>query len=260
MTARVLVTRPLAQNKGLVDALTAAGFCPVIFPLLAIRGFHPGTPNSFPIIQAQVLRLAEFDKLIFISTNAANLACEWFDAYWPQLPKQTWLAIGQATAQALRQQDLLGLPNVISNNIGMNSESLLSLPQLQGSEIEDQRVLIVRGVGGRETLKQTLQARGASVEYLELYQREPVTHAKGALSAHLTAGLQVLTVTSGESLDKLLEEAIMNNKHAEVVALPLVVPSLRLHEMAKREGFLNPIYAENAGVDAMLNAITSIIK
>ncbi|MCK5880243.1 MAG: uroporphyrinogen-III synthase [Sinobacterium sp.] len=257
MPLNVLVTRPLAQNKGLVDALQRADMNPVIFPLLAIKGFHPEAINTYPLIQAQVLRLADFDTLIFISTNAAHIACEWFDEYWPQLPVQSWLAIGKATAQTLNDQTLLGLPKIIENSIAMNSEALLNSDQLKGCSVKNKRILIVRGVGGRETLKQTLESRGASVEYLEVYRRESVSHAKNALALLLDEGLDVLTVTSGESLDKLLEEAIMNNKLAEVIALSLVVPSLRLRDMAIRKGFLNPICADNAGVDAMLKAITS---
>ena len=258
MPARILVTRPLAQNKGLVDALTAANVSPVIFPLLAIKGFHPADLNAFPIIQSKVLRLAEFDTLIFVSTNAATIACEWFDEFWPQLPEQSWLAIGKATAIALNNQQLFGMPKVIENTTAMNSEALLSHPRLQACEIKNKRVLVVRGVGGRETLKQTLQERGASVEYLEVYQREGVHHAKQALAQELSRGLQVLTITSGETLDKLLEEAMMNKILTEITALPLVVPSLRLYDMAIKKGFLAPVLAKNAGVDAMMSAVKSI--
>ena len=254
----VLVTRPLSQNKGLVEGLQQSGFNPVIFPLLSIKGFHPHSQPAHLKLQSQVTRLAEYDVLIFISTNAANIACEWFDAYWPQLPQQRWFAIGKATANCLKQQALLGLPDIVENTIGMNSEALLNNSALQAANIAGQRVLIVRGIGGRETLRQTLEQRGARVDYLEVYRREDVEHPIGTLAEYLQLGLQVLTVTSSQSLDKLLEEAIINNKFAEIVALPLVVPSLRLQDMAKRKGFLNPICAENAGVDAMLTAIMSI--
>lgn len=258
MDFRVLVTRPLAQNQGLVKALISAEMTPVIYPLLSIQGFPPTASDHYPLIRTQVQRLAEFDVLIFISTNAANIACEWFDAYWPQLPIQSWFAIGKATSGALEAHNLLGQPAIIADSMAMNSESLLALPALQSPLISGKRVMIVRGVGGRETLKQTLQERGASIEYLEVYQRQFVDHPKHAFATCLAGGLQVLTITSGESLDKLLEEAMMNKKLAEVLALPLVVPSLRLYEKAESMGFLRPFCAKNAGVKAMLDTITLI--
>ena len=59
---------------------------------------------------------------------------------------------------------------------GMNTEALLKLPELH--QIDGQRFLILRGVGGRETLATQLRARGAHVDYAECYRRvEPILDA-----------------------------------------------------------------------------------
>ncbi len=252
--SKVLVTRPLLQNQGLVEALESEGFAPVILPLLSIIPFE--SQASFPELTSLTQRLAEFDKVIFISTNAATIACQWFDAYWPELPMQQWFAIGSATSNTLRQQDLYGLPEINSNTLAMNSESLLALEALH--HVSGEKVLVVRGCGGRETLKDELQARGAEVEYMEVYRRESVGYQAGEFQAVLGQGLDVITVSSGETLDKLEQLAIMDDRADYVHQLPLVVPSARVAKLAKQKNYNHVVVAENAGLIAMMSAIKSI--
>ena len=44
------------------------------------------------------------------------------------------------------------------------------MPALQ--QLPGQRCVVVRGVGGRELLAETMRARGAEVEYLNVYERQ----------------------------------------------------------------------------------------
>ena len=260
---RVLVTRPILQNQNLVKSLSMDGFEPVIFPLLKISPFNPLSSSSeganaerFPKLVDVTQRLSEFSKVIFISTNAAAIACEWFDMYWPDLPSQHWFAIGAATLKALNQQNLFGMPKVTASTLGMNSEALLALNALR--MIRGEKILIVRGCGGRETLKNELESRGAQVEYMEVYRRESVAYPSGELASELKKSIDIITVSSGETLDNLEQLAIMEEVTERIHHIPVVVPGTRVANLAMQKKYHRVVTAENAGLAAMMTAIKSI--
>ena len=85
--------------------------------------------------------------MIFISANAVRFGLALVDDYWPQLPTGlNWYAIGVATAAVLARHGIAA----ITPRRFMSSEGLLAVPALQ--HVSDQRVLIVKGEGGRECL------------------------------------------------------------------------------------------------------------
>jgi uroporphyrinogen-III synthase len=249
MNKRVLVTRPQAQSAALIAALQEQGDIPVVLPLLNIVTYNESEHSpACEAIKSKVLRLDEYQHLIFISTNAVTAGWHWIDRYWPQLPvAQRWYAIGEATAAALLQHVECAQPEKI-----MNSEGLLALPALQN--ISQQKVLIFRGKGGRDFLRQALQERGAQVDYCEVYERQAVHYTNGELAKFLGEGLDLLTVTSGETLQLLLEQAVNDGIKEDIQKLPIIVPGQRVADLARASGFDAVLVAENASVPAILNA------
>lgn len=252
---RILVTRPLEQNATLVEALRQRGDQPLVFPLLAIEVFTEDLhPQPCATIRAVVQRLDEFSHLVFISTNAAAAGYAWIDRYWPQLPAGHWYAIGEATAAALSRHGV----KVETAGQAMNSESLLQHPCLQ--QLHGQKVLVFRGEGGREQLRDVLQQRGARVEYCEVYRRRTVVHGPGELASLLLQGIDAVTVTSGETLQLLLDQATNDGIKADMQKIPLVVPGERVARLACEAGFSRVRAAANAGVAAMLQALDACSK
>jgi uroporphyrinogen-III synthase len=251
MNKRILVTRPAAQNAGFVQALAQRGDVPLIMPLLAIETFTiEQHTTECEAIKGLIQRLDEYQHIIFISTNAVAAAGWWIDRYWPQLPvRQHCYAIGQATAEQMAK--VLGMMPLQAHG-AMNSEALLQQAELQA--IQGEKILIVRGQGGREQLRQVLQQRGARVDYCEVYRRLPIRYENKALATLLASGIDVLTITSGETLQLLLEQAVNDGIKDNIQRLPIVVPGQRIAALAKRSGFQQVIIAENAGVAAMLQA------
>ncbi|WP_207061590.1 uroporphyrinogen-III synthase [Motiliproteus sp. SC1-56] len=250
---RVLVTRPAHQADALCQHLQALGAEAVRFPTLAI---HPCTPDNpqYSSLKQKFLDLDHYHAVIFVSANAARLGHEWIDSYWPQLPLRIhWLAVGQATARTLSE---LGIPAQHPDQ-AMDSEALLALPILQ--ELDHQRVLICRGEGGRELLAQTLQARGAQVDYAELYRRGCPTYSSADIESIIyKSPPTVMLVTSGEALDNLVRLCRQVNQQFEASALRrrlLVVPSPRVAEQAHQLGFEQVREAANATDGAMLEAL-----
>ncbi|NRB37812.1 MAG: uroporphyrinogen-III synthase [Pseudomonadales bacterium] len=256
MIKRILVTRPESQSGPLIKAIAAQGDCPIALPLLVIEAIDGDSPAiELQAIIDKVINLANYQHVIFISTNAVQFSWRWIDQYWPQLPvQQTWYAIGRATAAEIENLDV----DVQQSGISMNSEALLSHPLLQ--QLSSQRVLIVRGQGGREHLKAQLQHRGAQVDYCEVYKRQAVVHKKGILEKMLIDGIDILTLSSAETIQRLLDQAMMDSKQGEILQIPVIVPGRRLFKVATELGFKHIIEAENAGLQAMLKAITTTTK
>lgn len=231
MTRSVLLTRPQGANTRLASLLHAAGISTIEHPLLSIEPLNPG---AVP----EITDLDLYDIIIFISANAVEFGLPLLLAYWPQWPvKLTWLSVGKGTSDRLAQR---GIKAEFPDPAG--SEELLKFDVLQS--VSDQRVLIVRGQGGRETLKDSLSDRGARVDYLEVYRRVPAS-LDGL--ADQVDRVDVAIVTSVESLETFFTAL----PPKEVVKLPLIVPSQRIAEVAKMKGFAEVLVADGASDEAL---------
>jgi uroporphyrinogen-III synthase len=152
----VIITRPAAQAHALARLIAAIGGRAILFPALEILE-RPPLPESRAAIE-------DADIAIFISANAVEFGLRF--AQTP-LPKSVKLAaIGKMTAQALRAA---GYEDIIMPQSGADSAALLANPALQ--RVSGKRVVVFRGVGGRETLRDVLCQRGAKVAYIECYKR-----------------------------------------------------------------------------------------
>ncbi|OZA22897.1 MAG: uroporphyrinogen-III synthase, partial [Hydrogenophilales bacterium 17-61-9] len=147
----VLVTRPQQQAAALSQAIRAAGGEVFDFPALVIEAIPPDA------LRASLAWLKDADIAIFISPNAARFGMTAIQAAGGVRGSTEVFAVGPGTTRALRN---LGVAQVITPQ-GQDSEALLALPQLQ--HVAGKRVVIVRGVGGRALLSDSLRARGADV-------------------------------------------------------------------------------------------------
>ncbi len=74
------------------------------------------------------------------------------------------------------------------------------------AELTDKNLLILRGNGGRELLREQATLRGATVETVECYQRTPISYNnEEQTSICIRSGVQTLVVTSLEILQALIE-------------------------------------------------------
>jgi uroporphyrinogen-III synthase len=238
---RVLVTRPVAQAGALCERIAAAAGIALPLPALAIEAVDDVSS------QQRCQSAADYDWLIFISRNAVEHARACLPVPLPATVKIA--AIGQATATALSEAGVQAA--LVAEGQG-TSESLLTEPDL--ADMSGQRVLILRGEGGRERLAEILRERGAQVEYADLYRRVRPETTAGELSRLLDSGIDILTVASGETLDNLL--AIAAEERRDITSLPLVVMSERLLMLARERGFTDTvIIATEASDKGMVEAI-----
>lgn len=250
----VLITRPQAQASGWVDAIADQGWQPVLLPSLVIE---PVTLE--PLHREWLMGLDRYTKVIVVSANAAQLGAAALDEFWPQWPvQQTWYAVGPATAEALLPWQVK--PKVPSQH---SSEGLLGLASLQ--QIAGERILILKGVGGRTAIADTLTLRGADVDGLPLYRREMPETApqivKSTLSDWLSQPQPVLAPSSGDGLKNLLTMVRASAPECleSLYATPVVVMSERFAAFARTKGFKQIRLAENSSGEALAAAVRCIL-
>ncbi|MFK7977844.1 MAG: uroporphyrinogen-III synthase [Halioglobus sp.] len=245
----VLVTRPEgAAALDLCQKVSEAGFTAYSQPLLALHALDTLGDEA----RHAVFELDAFEHVIFVSANAVRFGMEQIGNVWPQLPVALqWYAIGGAT------QALLGSYGVHAQAPAqqMTSEGLLALPSLQA--INGRRVLLVKGVGGRDKLRTELELRGAKVSELACYERQLPRLETGELAKKLTQWeIAVVLLSSGEGLANL-ELLLSPSETTNFTHICLIVPSKRVAQLAQDAGFKAVITAKNASDAAMLQALTT---
>jgi uroporphyrinogen-III synthase len=229
----VLVCRPDAQASGLAHRIREAGGQAVVVPMIEIQPLAPE-----PAAAAILRQLSEVNLAVFVSGNAVR--CGWpliaAAGGWPA--RLLAAAVGSGTAAELGKR---GVHRVLAPAGGADSEGLLALPALQS--ISGWQVVIFRGEGGRELLAETLQARGASVQYVECYRRTKPSADPEPLRARVRAGqLHAITATSTEALRNLVEQ--LGDATPAARSLPLFAMHPRIGEAARALGFTQVIVTD----------------
>jgi uroporphyrinogen-III synthase len=238
----VLVTRPAHQAEDLCRLIEAAGGRAWRFPALEIR---PATSPE----QAQALLVQPWDWLVFVSANAVALALELSGGL---LAGPRIAAVGQATADALAAA---GHPVDLVPGGQFDSEALLASEVMH--RVAGQRILIVRGEGGRPLLGETLQGRGATLAYAEVYRRGRPLVDVAPLLARWERDVGAVVATSGEVLDNLVEMLGAAGRE-RLLDTPLVVVSPRMAEQARQIGFGTIETAERAQDAAIVAALCGL--
>ena len=245
---RVLITRPAGQADRLHGLIAAAGGRPVRLPAIEILD-----TLDQQHLQQVLMQLERYDLAVFISVNAVGKTMEYcrFLSQWPDTVKIA--TVGARSAEALESY---GLSVDLVPRHRFNSEALLALPELQ--DMAGRRVVIFRGNGGRDKLRDTLIERGAEVDYVEVYRRVCPDVDPGSLLHLWQPGvLDVITVTSNETLQNLFDMAGAEGQ-AALCAIPLVVVSQRQVALAEKLGFAQaPLVAKNASDDAIVNVLAA---
>jgi uroporphyrinogen-III synthase len=230
----IVITRPAKQAALLADLITQKGGRAILFPVIEIRDIDDPTA-----LNALIDDLDAYDLAIFVSPNAVDKGLEAIHARRTLPLRLHVAAIGRGSARALHK---CGVSTVIAPEAGADSESLLALPEL--NEIAGRRVVIFRGVGGREFLRDALTARGARVDYAECYRRMKPAADVAALTRGWTRGeIDALVVTSSEGL-RNFHGMLGESDRERFARTPLFVPHPRIAETARELRLDNAIVTQ----------------
>lgn len=264
---RIVVTRPAAQAGALADMIRGAGGVPVLFPTIDIAAL-----SDLRELDAALDALATFDLAIFVSANAVQQTFARLHARGLSWPAQMrTAATGPATASmlasqlpiaapkskpmsmpapALTQQPTASAQAVIHPPARFDSEGLIA--ELARLKVAPQRVLIVRGTGGREWLLDHFTDAGVAVQTVATYTRLRGTADPAPLLEGLRQGqIAALTVTSSEGGENLIA-MLANDVAAVTKAVPVFVPHARI--AARMRALDCARVVETAGGDAGLMA------
>lgn len=241
----VLVTRPEQQAEPLCQLIEHYGGAAVRCPTLCIAEPRDWTP-ALAIFD----RLADYNLAIFTSVNAVDRALPLIQERGGFPSSLDIAAIGQATARALERP---GLTHCLRPEQDFTSEALLALPRFQN--VTGQRLVIVRGEGGRELLADTLIARGAQVDRAEVYRREaPSTDPQRLLERWARGEISAVVITSAESLRNLF--AMLGTVGQPYLRdTPLVVVSARIQKSAMEQGCRHLLLTREASDEAIAAAL-----
>jgi len=243
----IVITRPRTAAEALAAELARVGARPFVFPALAIENL----PWS-DALDTTLGRLPRAQWAIFVSANAVEHGLSAMQRYggWPRNVRVA--AVGEATAQALRDA---GIGEVVSPHERHDTEALLEMPAMQS--VAGQRAVIFRGEGGREKLKEGLEARGAHVEYVQCYRRvKPKVDAAPLIGAWQRGEVQAVSVLSGETLDNFLA-MIGSAGESLAAATPLLVPHEAIARHPGTRRFARTVVTGH-GTPALIEALTQL--
>jgi len=203
--SKVLVTRPRKQAEVFADALRAAGFEPIFFPVIQIRAMDDLSP-----LEEAMPHLDTYDWIIFTSANAV-------DVFFEHFPSPRLLLRSRFPSPSGRGVGGEGKPKIAA--IGPKTEASLKscgvevdfVPEeyvgeaiLSGlGDIAGKWILLPRAKVAREILPQQITAAGGTVHEIAIYQTLPDQPDKEGLAA-LRAGVDVVTFTSPSTVKNFL--------------------------------------------------------
>ena len=241
----VLVTRPQHQSDALLAAIKDCGGKPIRFATIEIIA------RDAARVAAEIEQLAAPEIAVFVSNNAVQHGLQYAEG-------ARIAVVGPATASAVESA---GRSVDIRSAEGFDSEHLLSNAEL--FNVTGKRIRIIRGQDGRELLADTLRARGAQVDYLQVYERGLPLYSLDEVEALVevweSGQINVVTAMSVASFQNLIE-LLPDSALPLLSRTPLVTPAERvLKEALDRFPELPATLAEAPDTDEIVRGIVRAI-
>ncbi|KZN36080.1 hypothetical protein N480_19005 [Pseudoalteromonas luteoviolacea S2607] len=185
------ITRPQGKGEALATELANQGVLALCTPVLAL--------NSVEVSQAQLIEVCEAEILIFISQDAVfNLAAQLEKLAMALPTSNRLLAVGQQTAEAIQHH--FARNAIVPTK--QDSEGLVALPELQ--QVEQARIALIKGRGGRAHIAKTLKSRQAILNSCCVYERLPAkASADDWLDHWMGAQIDGIVLTSNAAVDAI---------------------------------------------------------
>ena len=242
---RLLITRFSPHADRLSVLLQSMGIFSIAQPLLKVE-----KTDEFDLADAVLNK--GYDHIVAVSMHAVDYTDKALFKIWPI---SNYIAVGRATQRELERAVK---QSVDSPQKQFNSEGLLDLEQLQN--ISQKHILILRGMGGREFLADSLRARGAIVDYYQPYQRVAVDNVGTNLIKNcLQKQVNGVIITSIGLLNQLVcitEDVDMD----WLKSLTIYTASKRITEYAKVLGWYKVITLAGISDESIISYFKAIVN
>jgi uroporphyrinogen-III synthase len=177
------------------------------------------------------LRLALHAPRIVVTSPTAVRAARSLHGPLHTRQDQRWFAVGSGTAAALRRAGV----TAVESPSRMDSEGLLALQGLQ--DLSGVELGFISAPGGRGVLVPALQARGAQVLRVDVYERVAIAPSPRSVNQLLAlTAPTVIALSSGEALETILT-ALPAPARDRLMQSRVVAASERLAGLARQLGF-----------------------
>lgn len=242
----VLVTRPDERGKQLVEMLNQAGVVALHLPLFTLEA-----GAELIELSTRLNQLNSGDYVFAVSKSAVDFADKTLKEtgfHWRE--DLYFFTVGARTAQHFSCQSERTVHYPITTE---NSEGLLALPMMQ--HLQGKQILILRGNGGRDFFREQAELRGATVDYIECYRREPIVYnVEEQTDICKRSGVQTIVATSLDIVQSLLD-FVPESEQNWLKSCTLVTVSSRIAEVAHQAGWKHIVISPKADNATLLNTL-----
>ncbi len=210
-TTKALILQPDDSRQRITDALSQSS---IEFIQHSFIDIEP--------IAVEPKTYADYHGVIWISKNAVKFANHSGLSFSPNTPM---FAVGPSTARLAA--NTFGA-STCCPTFKHDSESLLSLAELK--TVDKQQWLIVKGEKGRDLIFDTLRARGAKVDSIDVYRRVKRSFSDEQQVTQWMNTVNLIVVTSAEQLGYFLS-SLPREAGSWLSRCHWIVPSERLRDL-----------------------------
>ncbi|ABR46304.1 uroporphyrin-III C-methyltransferase [Alkaliphilus metalliredigens QYMF] len=246
---RILVTRTREQASQLSTKLKALGGDVVEYPTIEIR-----PAQDIEGVNAKLKRIHQGDYIIFTSVNGVKAFFERLKALKMDVREMgpgKLVAIGPATAKALEEKGLL--VEVIPETYV--AEGIIDC--LKESIKEGDKVFLPRANIARKALNEGLEALGAQVEEIEIYETVLPVQGEQHLRELLVEGIDWITFTSSSTVQNFMDLLGKEDRHLlESVKIASIGPITG--KTAKKLGLPVDVQAKEYTIAGLVQAMMEV--
>jgi uroporphyrinogen-III synthase len=252
---RIVVTRSPRQAEAFCTRLSELGAYPIRFPTIQF------VPLPTEQLDAALNKLDAYDWLIFTSGNAVSFFLARLEALQQPISHLKVAASGAATAQLLQKKGV-SVDFVPDEFVGERLVAGLG-------DLVAQRVLLPRAKIGRPQIVKLLQAQGAIVEEIPLY--DTITADPPATAwAELDQGVDVITFTSPSSVRNFFKILDMTKRPVSATGAPVknrlfaeaIIACIGpiTADAVREQGVAVSIMPEEYTIDGLVTAVVDYFK